>query len=60
MKLDNLTSEEKKQLKEYIHSLKEIKKCISELLEKANVKTNDLDEVGGNMSKGLTLHVAEN
>ena len=58
MKLENLSPDEIKQLKEYITSLKEIKKEIKELLEKAeahNVK--GISEDGGNMSSNLFLNV---
>jgi hypothetical protein len=52
MKLKNLTQEEKEQLKAYIESIKEIKKEVSTLLEKAGCR---LREDGGNMSSGLYM-----
>lgn len=55
-KLKNLSPDEQQQLREYIMSVKEIKKQIKELLNKAN---NDISEEGGNMSSGLTLNVSE-
>ncbi len=58
MKLENLSPEEQKKLKEYITSLKEIKKEIKELLEKAQIKNVEgISEEGGNMSSGLHLNV---
>lgn len=55
-KLKNLSPDEQQQLREYIMSVKEIKKQIKELLNKAN---NGISEEGGNMSSGLTLNVSE-
>lgn len=49
-----LTPDEKTKLEEYIDALKEIKKEIYELLHKDQV-----DEVGGNKSSGLTLNPEE-
>jgi len=62
MALDRLSPDEKKKLKEYIESVKEIKKEIDELLEKAGVKytmesKRKVDEEGGNMSSNLTLNI---
>jgi len=62
MALDRLSPDEKKKLKEYIESVKEIKKEIDELLEKAGVKytmesKRKVDEEGGNMSSNLTLNM---
>lgn len=58
MKLENLSPEEKKKLKEYITSLKEIKKEIKELLDKAEVKNiQDVSEEGGNRSSNLFLNI---
>lgn len=51
-KLANLTPDEQTQLKEYIASIKEIKKEIHKLMTKAK---GSMDEQGGNMSSGLTL-----
>lgn len=49
--LERLTPDEKTKLEEYISSVKEIKKEIKKLVEKA--KNGSVDE-GGNMSTGLT------
>ena len=58
MKLENLTEEEKKKLKEYIMSLKEIKKEINELLTKAGINNvADISEEGGNRSSNLFLNL---
>lgn len=48
-----LTPEEKEKLEEYVSSVKEIKKEIKKLLEKA--KSGKVTETGGNMSTGLTM-----
>jgi hypothetical protein len=53
MNLDNLSIEEKEKLKEYVNSIKEIKKEVNQLLEKAGSKLRD-EGSGGNMSSGLT------
>jgi hypothetical protein len=53
MNLDNLSIEEKEKLKEYVNSIKEIKKEVNQLLEKAGSKLRD-EGSGGNMSTGLT------
>lgn len=50
MNLKNLTEEKKKKLKEYIASIKEIKKAIRKI-----VKESEEIEEGGNRSYGLTL-----
>jgi hypothetical protein len=68
MKLKNLTQEEKDQLKSYINSVKEIKKEINGLLEKAgctlreDAKEGDEEDkkkIGGNRSSGLTLDITK-
>ncbi len=47
--LENLSEEERQKLKEYVDSIKEIKKEIGKMLNKSkNPKTE-----GGNVSKGL-------
>ena len=52
--LDHLTEEEKEQLKDYINSVKEIKKAIKEML----MKGQEVDEeVGGNQSSGKILNI---
>jgi len=53
MNLENLSLEEREKLKDYINSIKEIKKEVNELLEKAGSKLRD-EGSGGNMSTGLT------
>lgn len=53
MNLDNLSIEEKEKLKEYVNSIKEIKREVNELLTKAGSKLRD-ESSGGNMSTGLT------
>ena len=50
---ENLSPDEKQKLEEYIASVKEIKKEIKNLVQKA--KGKDIEETGGNMSSGLTL-----
>jgi hypothetical protein len=60
MRLSKLSPDEKKKLQEYISSLKEIKKEIHTLLEKAGVNyKNSIEEEGGNRSTGLYLNVNE-
>lgn len=49
---ENLTPDEKEKLEEYITSVKEIKKEIKKLVDKAKGK---VDEAGGNMSSGLKI-----
>jgi hypothetical protein len=59
LNLENLTYEEKEKLKEYVASVKEINKAISEMLHKA--KTNPVqEETGGNQSTGKTLELPLN
>jgi hypothetical protein len=48
-RLSRLSPDETTKLKEYIDSIKEIKKAIDELLNKEEI------EEGGNMSSGLVL-----
>ena len=50
---ENLSPDEKEKLEEYISSVKEIKKEIKKLVNKAKGKS--IDEEGGNMSTGLHL-----
>ena len=50
---ENLSPDEKQKLEEYIASVKEIKKEIKSLVQKA--KGKDIEETGGNMSSGLKL-----
>jgi hypothetical protein len=62
MALDRLSHDDRKKLKEYIESIKEIKKEIGELLEKAGMKytaesKRKVEEEGGNKSSGLYLNV---
>ena len=66
MKFQNLTQEEKDQLKSYVSSVKEIQREINALLEKSGCrlredKDNGDDETkkkpGGNMSSDLTLDI---
>jgi hypothetical protein len=62
MALDRLSPDDRKKLKEYIESIKEIKKEIGELLEKAGMKytaesKRKAEEEGGNKSSGLYLNV---
>jgi hypothetical protein len=51
-KLDRLSPDKRQQLKEYLDSLKEIHREISEILSEVNI---NLREVGGNNSTNLTL-----
>ena len=52
--LDHLTEEEKEQLKDYINSVKEIKKAIKEML----MKGQEVDEqTGGNQSTHKILNI---
>jgi hypothetical protein len=55
MKFAKLTHEEKDQLKSYVNSIKEIKKEINALLEKAGTKLKE--EEGGNKSSGLIMNL---
>jgi len=50
---ENLSPDEQTKLKEYVESVKEIKKEIGKLVKKSNTKK--MKEDGGNMSSGLTL-----
>jgi hypothetical protein len=50
---ENLSPDEQTKLKEYVESVKEIKKEIGKLVKKSNTKK--MKEEGGNMSSGLTL-----
>jgi hypothetical protein len=50
---ENLTPDEQTKLKEYVESVKEIKKEIKKLVRKSEGKT--LEKEGGNMSSGLKL-----
>jgi len=53
LNLENLTFEEKEKLKEYVASVKEIKKEIGKLIKKGKIKEDE----GNNMSKGLYLNL---
>jgi len=50
---ENLSPDEQTKLKEYVESIKEIKKEIGKLVKKSNTKK--MESEGGNMSSGLTL-----
>jgi hypothetical protein len=50
-RISKLSPDDKKQLEQYIKSIKEIKKSIYELVNK-----NGIEEQGGNMSSGLYLN----
>ena len=52
--LQHLTLEEKDQLKEYVASLKEIKKAIQKLVRGGSKK---VEETGGNQSTGKILNL---
>ena len=52
---ENLSPDEQTKLKEYVDSIKEIKKEIGKLIKKSNTKK--MESEGGNMSSGLTLSV---
>lgn len=54
LNLENLTTEEKEQLQQYVNSLKEIKKEIGKLIKKGGQKK--MDEEGGNKF-GLYLNI---
>ena len=61
LSLENLNSEEKEKLKEYVASIKEIEKEIGKMLHKA--KTNPVQEekkIGGNQSTGKTFELPPN
>jgi len=51
-RIAKLSPDEKTKLEEYVNALKEIKKEISELLNKPSME----EETGGNRSSGLTLN----
>lgn len=53
--LESLSPDDQTKLKEYIASVKEIKKEIKKLVEKAGTK--EMETEGGNMSTGLKLSV---
>lgn len=53
-RISKLSPDEKKKLQEYVDAIKEIKKEIQELINK-----EEIEEVGGNMSSGLTLNPEE-
>ena len=55
LNFSNLNEEEKEKLREYADALKEIKKAISELVNKAKVGESEIQEkkIGGNNSTGL-------
>lgn len=55
LNLENLTIEEKEKLKEYVNSIKEIKKEIGKLIKKGGAY-NMREEEGGNKS-GLYLNI---
>lgn len=56
LNLERLTTEEKEKLKEYVNSVKEIKKEIVKLIEKGRVSKME-EEEGGNRSTGLYLNI---
>ena len=56
LNLENLTIEEKEKLKEYVNSIKEIKKEIGKLIKKGGTH-NMREEEGGNKSTGLYLNI---
>lgn len=49
--IKNLTHEEKEELQQYATSIKEIKKKMTQMLNKAKT-----EQTGGNMSSGLVLN----
>ena len=59
LNLENLTSEEREKLKEYVASIKEIKKEIGKMLRKGN-PVQEEKEIGGNQSTGKTLQLPPN
>jgi hypothetical protein len=59
LNLENLTYEEKEKLKEYVASIKEIKKEIGKMLRKGN-PVQEEKEIGGNQSTGKTLQLPPN
>ena len=52
LNLENLSQDERNELKAYVESIRTTKNAIKELLEKAK----SVKQEGGNMSSGLTLH----
>ena len=54
--MKGLSPDEQDQLKQYVTSIKEIKKKMVELIHKGHAS---LTEQGGNMSSGLVLHDEE-
>ena len=59
LNLKNLTYKEKEKLKEYVASIKEIKKEIGKMLRKGN-PVQEEKEIGGNQSTGKTLELPPN
>lgn len=55
-KIKSLSPEKQEELKQYVETIKEIKRKISEILEETPKK---VDETGGNMSSGLYLSTEE-
>jgi hypothetical protein len=53
--IGSLSFEEQEQVKQYVTSIKEIKKKIEELISKGKANMQE----GGNMSSGLVLHDEE-
>jgi uncharacterized protein (DUF1330 family) len=53
--ISSLSFEEQEQVKQYVTSIKEIKKKIGELIAKGKANMQE----GGNMSSGLVLHDEE-
>jgi hypothetical protein len=60
LNLENLTYEEKEKLKEYVASIKEIKKEIGKMLRKGNPVQEEKQKIGGNHSTGKTLQLPPN
>jgi hypothetical protein len=58
LNLHKLSPDEQKQLREYVKSIKEIKKEINELLNKANQDVSE-ERNPHDMSKGLTMNLEE-
>ena len=57
LNLENLSIEEKEKLKEYVNSVKEIKKEITKLIKKGRGSHKVEEEEGGNKSTGLKLDI---
>jgi hypothetical protein len=53
-RISKLSPDKKEKLKQYVEAIKEIKKEISELINE-----DAIEEVGGNVSSGLTLNPEE-